>query len=750
MPSSTFRLLSLAVTVALLLSLGAVIAFVLQRSSVPASTTSPVSSIAAGTALSGQSILSEQTVVHESSALPARTAETPPASATRSELSPQLARTAINASTPSTPASTTPAPTAEPAILRPTPTPTPPTARQIALDLANVPPSGWYSYSDGNQVHDLTVVNSTIWAATGGGVVAWNRTNQTAEKFTTLEGLGTNRTTAVVNCPIADFGLLFGTDQGLQTFDSRRGRWQLLSSTNSDIHHDDIATLHCDVANGNLIIGYREHGLDIFDEATGEWRLLNQSSGLESEVVKAIATVGDLEAVWVATAAGVSVLTPDGAFIFDRANSPLETDQISALTSDANGKVWLGSAGRVYAIDGEQWTIYSPTYVLASRFPTGEITALELDNSGALWIASALGELCRFDTDAVTCDRFFEAIDLTITSAITALAVDDLDRIYVATAADGIRFYDGTRWRPFVLSEPLRGNRFQAITQDVAGYLWLKTEAGLMQLDPTQPYSQTVITAPLPTAGPTDNGVTALLFTAQNSAYPIDSIETLIADDTAGIWVGGQNAGYFDGTVWRQFTRADGLIDRQVNHLTIDGARRTWFGTANGLSIWNGDSFFNLTQQDGLPSNRITALLYAADAVWIGTDAGLLRFAENRLQIYDSTNSELPSDQIQALTLANDGTLLIGTTAGLARMRDTTITVEPELAGESITAVAAMPDDVLWLASADNGLVYFDGVRWRATPDAIVPPSPTISLLFVDRQNTLWVGGNGGLLRYVP
>ncbi len=756
MQSNTFRLLSALVTVVLLIGLASVVIGVLRRAPLPALRQGPsqVSQqgqlpIAGGIPIATPpAVVNGQTaaidpainprVVEPTVTAPIVTPTLLPTNLLPTNLSPTHLMTRPLQRITTSP----PTPTASAVILRPTATPTPITAMHTAVDLTRAPAPGWSVYSNGNQLNDLTVVNNTIWAASGGGIVAWNRSNNAGVKYTTLDGLIANRTTAVVNCPLAGFGLIFGTDYGLQLYDTERERWTLLNSSNSELHFDDIATLNCSVDYGFLVVGYRQHGLDIFDEKSGEWRLINRNNGLQRDLVDAVTVVGDLDALWVSSGFGISVLTKAGVLFYDQNNTPLETNQVNAMASDDGGTVWLGASDKVYAIKGETWTIYSPSYVLASSFPTGEITSLTLGNDGTLWIGSDLGELCKFDLVAVTCDPFFTADDLAVSSAITALTVDNLGRLYVATANDGVRFYDEgnntrssssaeSRWRAFVLPTELSGNNIQAITQDAAGYLWVRTETGLQQWNPASA-SET------------------LLFTELNSRYAINTITTLAADPEQGIWVGGQNAGYFDGMAWTTFATTDGLVDRRVRALAIDGQQRTWFGTQGGLSIWNGDSFFNLTGADGLPSETINTIWVDGETVWIGTDEGLLRFADNRLQIFSMATTRLPSNHITVLAKAEDGALLIGTDQGLARFIGTTMSIVPEFDAEAITALATLPGDAIWVGTMTQGLRYFNGLLWTKPPDSIVPPAPVVTTLFVDRQGALWVGADGGLLRYVP
>ncbi len=664
--------------------------------------------------------------------------------------------------TPSRTPSQTPSRLPTTIVLRPTPmpisvaTPTPTVRVTVAANLVlprlatavattfappivRPSPTNWRVYSDGNVVNDLTVLNTTIWAATDGGVSRWNRSNNSFAKFTTLDGLGVNRTTTVIDCALPGFGLLFGSAQGLQIFEAARAAWKSLNSTNSEMHFDDVTALYCSVENGFLVVGYAQHGLDIYDAQSESWTLIDRGKGLPSDTVSALTVIGDREQIWIASDLGVSVLTEDGVIAYDTRNTPLETNDVGVMVSNAQGIVWLGAGNKVYKIDDEQWTIYSDAYVLASPFPTGDITALALLGDGRLWIASNAGELCLFDPTAVTCQEFFGAAELTSASGVTALALDSQNRLYLATAQDGVRMYADGLWRTYRAPvEAIPSNHVRAFAQDAAGLLWLATDAGLYQINPV---NERVLQS----------------FTNQNTDYPVEAIVTLFPDPAGGLWVGGAGLGYFDGEQWVRYTTADGLASDQVQAIAGDAEERIWVGTAAGLSIWNGDAFFSLTRADRLPSDNILALLADQTIMWIGSDAGLLRFEANQFQIYRMANTTatpanaVTGNRIRALAKVADGALLVGTDQGLARWVANGISLIEETEGYSISAIGLGQADAVWLGTQENGYLYFDGNRWTPPPQAIVPPAQQISAITVDQQNSAWIAAaGGGMIRYIP
>jgi ligand-binding sensor domain-containing protein len=595
--------------------------------------------------------------------------------------------------------------------------------------------SHWTSYTNANMANAVTASINTMWVATDGGAVAWNKSNNTLVKYTTPNGLAANRTTTVENCPLRGLGIVFGSELGLQIFDSQTNAWKVLNSANSGMSFDDVSALYCDVEHRYLVVGYQQHGLDIFDADRGSWRYLGQAEGLQNNFVEAVTVVGDRNEIWVASGFGLSVIPKAGETAFyDDNNSALETNQIKRMVVDAAGVVWLGAQNALYKVDGDEWTVYDQRAVLASRFPSGAINGLAVADDGSLWLGSSTGEICHFDPVRVQCQAFLAGEDGMVAGELTSLAIGSNGAIYYTTLGGGVSMYDGTRWRAFIVpNETLLGNQIHALAQDSDGALWIATEAGLQRTNPA-------------------NGAVLRQFTQDNTDLSSLESEVLHAAADGGIWFGALGASYFNGFSWKSYAVADGLAGTLIRAIAIDGQGRTWFGTESGLSIWNGSTFFNLTRENGLPSDNISALLAADDIVWISAvGGGLFRFERNQLQLFNTQNSRLPSDSITVIAQDADGALLIGHNRGLARFRNGQVTPVAALDDHAVTAIASTADSHLWVGTNGAGLFYFDGSSWGPPPGAVPPPSPAITAILVDTEQTVWVGArSGGVIRFKP
>jgi ligand-binding sensor domain-containing protein len=584
-------------------------------------------------------------------------------------------------------------------------------------------------YSNSNFVNGVASLRSTLWAATGGGVVAWNKETESYVKFTTVDGLLANATVSAAVCPLPGLGILFAGPLGIQIFDTQNGGWRSLNSSNSTMRYDDVATLWCSVDDALLVVGYTRQGIDLFDASTGTWSYLGPDEGLEVNGIRDIAVIDGGATLWLATQNGLALFRDGETELFTTENSPLVDNRVEAIAADGAGAIWLTSADTLYRIDRDQWDTYEAN---GGNFPSGRLTGLDVGSNGAIWIGSDQTQLCRFDPGVEGCISFYRDEEGMAAAPLTSLSIDGDGEVYYTTAGAGISVFDGETWRQLLIAdEPAPSNAIRHMAQAADGAYWLAGNGGA---------SRFVL----------DSDTPAQIFTPGNSPLPSTNVNFILPTAT-GVWFGTETATFYDGVTWTTYSAEDGLTGTSVQAITADAESRIWLGTNSGLSIWTGSAFFNLTSSNGLPSEDITALQTDGSAVWIGTrGGGLLRFQDNQLQLFNRSNSNLPGDTIYALALTPGGDLLIASDQGLARYAGTDLSVYPDLEGQAIIALAAAPGGEIWVATALDELLYFNGAEWVLAPTEQLP-SPQITTLFFDDEGTLWIGtAQGGLARYLP
>lgn len=117
--------------------------------------------------------------------------------------------------------------------------------------------------------------------------------------------------------------------------------------------------------------------------------------------------------------------------------------------------------------------------------------------------------------------------------------------------------------------------------------------------------------------------------------------------------------------------------------------------------------------------------------------------------VYNTANSALPDNQVQALATGPSHTVWIGTADGLARLSNSGWTVYTDhLPSSFITSLAVDAQGTLW-AGTDRGLASYNGTIWTVYDSTVIPGNLAITALLCDMATgILWAGSEKGLLRF--
>jgi signal transduction histidine kinase/ligand-binding sensor domain-containing protein len=118
------------------------------------------------------------------------------------------------------------------------------------------------------------------------------------------------------------------------------------------------------------------------------------------------------------------------------------------------------------------------------------------------------------------------------------------------------------------------------------------------------------------------------------------------------------------------------------------------------------------------------------------------------------TNEGLPQNSVHAIAQTADGYLWFGTEAGLARFDGFQFSVfdkrnTPLLVSSTITSLFVDREQTLWVGTLGNGLLCYRGGRFQVPSWAQRLSGDTILALHQDAFGALWIGTeSGGLLRW--
>ncbi len=386
----------------------------------------------------------------------------------------------------------------------------------------------------------------------------------------------------------------------------------------------------------------------------------------------------------------------------------LPQNSINQVCFDAAGFLWIGTQDGAARYDGLRWT----NVPMPNHFASNNVRAVCAAADGSVYFGTLGGGLNRFKKD-----RFVDsplAADLPDSYALTVLertTRSGSTELWVGTRKGLVRWADGTL-TTLTTADGLPDNvvvhLFACLGDHGEDELWIATQGGLARL-------------------------------SENRLSVFDETDGLPGNSVLS------------------------LMGLQAE----DGARVLWVGTgAAGLARLRNGSWDVFTTDDGLPARRINALAPvrgAADGMsaWVATPGGLAKVA-GRTVIPCGRAFGLPSRPIIAVlsdaSTCNDGLMWIGTDGGgLARYRFGRWTSFSRATGLETSTVGAFcefqGDDgppKMWVGCAD-GLMSFEGDRWKAHPELAPPISTEISAMDVERipggPDALWysmsIGGVG-------
>ena len=251
---------------------------------------------------------------------------------------------------------------------------------------------------------------------------------------------------------------------------------------------------------------------------------------------------------------------------------------VRGIVEDKAGNVWFGTSGGLSKYDGESFTNFSEKDGLLNN----EIWGLAMDRNGLIWIGTIEG-VCLFDGKLFTNFSIPRAEvrnpqSMLSENRVSRIMEDRKGDMWFVTDGYGICIYDGKSFRHLTKKDGLPDNNVADLLEDTQGDIWIGTFfGGVSRYDGKSFINYT------------ENGI-------------IEGIETynLCEDRNGYIWFSAENFGVYryDGNSFTQFTTKDGLATNTIQSIFEDDKGQLWFGTWSGLSLYDGNSFFNVKDKE--------------------------------------------------------------------------------------------------------------------------------------------------------
>ena len=149
-----------------------------------------------------------------------------------------------------------------------------------------------------------------------------------------------------------------------------------------------------------------------------------------------------------------------------------------------------------------------------------------------------------------------------------------------------------------------------------------------------------------------------------------------------------------------------------IRRIFEDRSGSLWFGTnGDGIARYDGKSVEFYGVKDGFFGLAVRAIVQDKhDAIWFGTDHGLIKYDGLQFTTYTTENG-LAHDDIWSIIIDRDGLLWIGTLGGVSRFDGKTFTAFPLPAVEPNRDVGVTSERMVRCIMQDKG-----GRMWFGTP----------------------------------
>jgi len=194
------------------------------------------------------------------------------------------------------------------------------------------------------------------------------------------------------------------------------------------------------------------------------------------------------------------------------------------------------------------------------------------------------------------------------------------------------------------------------------------------------------------------------------------NISTLFYENEHSLWLGAQGSEgllYFDGYTWNIFDKENtGIEFDSVTSISRDGNDKIWVGWKSGLATYDGSKWRNINQFSGL---RVTSV--AVEGIGIirvgikGVSGGLATLRNEEWKFETLTNSDIPSENINSM-VSDHGQVLWMASAdkGVMRLKNAewqNISDNLPLITQNFGCITKAPDGSIWAGSTASQLIHF-------------------------------------------
>jgi len=617
----------------------------------------------------------------------------------------------------------------------------------------------WTTYTNKNDVQEVVLIDDKLWCATTGGVVVLDTQDETVTQLTNVDGLGGNYLTSVALDSSGNLWL--GARNGtLSKYDLEQNHWDIYYNFVSD---EKIFFIKEIVVDGEILWVGSDVGVSVFHpdkpphgEVTETYRRLGELLNVETDV-NSIHLVGDK--IWVGTEKGVAfapkdyrqvnLMDPKNWTSFVKDSSAGLLDDYVYTVTDVEGEILIGTDQGVF------------------KFNSGDLSwnSFGLGNRRVQDLKYINGKLIACTNAGIYIheDGAWSQLSNTglLTTNLNSVAMDESGYLWVGTAGQGISYYKDDQWKNSVMDGP-PGNLFLDMEVDAEGKVWCANDnAGVSYFD----------------------GSRWLSF---SSVPEIDRhlIRAVEKDKENNLWFGSWGGGVmkmdWEDTTWFRYTEKNSPLKGVghdpayvvVNDIAVDDRGNVWLPDFDSWDSTRvlcvpayGDTFLVYYDGDGMRFLLMLKVKARQGHLYICfPDIGLLDYnynwtvedkSDDKVTHYTQTDHRLSSNWVMNAEVDRDGTLWVGTSAGLdtldsewGRFRRVVL---PDPLGPQVNAIAVDERNNKWIGTTNGlGVINNQGEFEHVftTFNSKICNNEIWGIKIDEKTGEVWIGTVNGLSRY--
>lgn len=540
----------------------------------------------------------------------------------------------------------------------------------------------------------------------------------------------------------------------------------------SSLITNDITAI-APAANGNLWISTYHRGVELFDKETKEFSHYNSDS-FPSLVSNMVWTIFDDQEGFLYIGHvehGLSVLSLSSGQVVNYQNNPSDREsipgnEVRCIYKDSNNNIWVGT-DRGLALFNNDTGKFIPVGSSSTGILNSRIFDIRQMNDNTLWVATELNGIAIIDIK----QYFFMPSQQPAIQQLTAgynkysLSVatvrsifqDSFNNIWLGTYGGGVNFIGHTRslfesygYSPLPDDVNSLNNRIAlSLTVDNDERLWIGTDGGGVNVF--------------------KNGQRIHVYNREEGTLAHNTIQAMMKDSRGDLWLGSFLTGvdFYDRDHDRfQRVELNGGRNLDVRYIFEDSGGKIWVATHEGIWVLDAGTKQTIarynTSNCQLPEDQVRSIEQdRLGRMWIGTfGLGLAVFTPD-MQLLDNFNeyTNFCSNTINHIFMDSRGEVWVATGEGLVRFAgDDSFHYEVFSRDDGLnnTHIRAITEDAagnIWFSSNEGITCY---LREQETflnyhlIDNLPMGSFSSAAVAKNKNGTLFFGYNKGVCYFDP